>query len=125
MTIASGATAVQAVPPDPFLELFGTQQAGRELNFWVHGEPGAEAFLYLGRSPVVIDLPGQHQEQLTTVERLYTLGPLPPTGKRKVTLVLPAWLPVGFTFFSQGEVVLAGGEHRRTNSIPVVLRYLP
>ena len=124
-SVAAGASAEEAIPGDPFLELFGTQQAGRVISLWVHGEPGASAFVHLGRNAIVQPQAGQYVEQLTTRERSFSLGTLPPSGKKKLDFTIPGWLPIGFTFFAQGEVVFAGGEHRLTNSTPIVLRHLP
>ncbi|MCB9914338.1 MAG: hypothetical protein H6828_04190 [Planctomycetes bacterium] len=109
-------------PADPYLQRFGTLQAGRQQTFWVYGTPGDTAVLHLGRSPLVSVDPTQEMDDLISHERSVTLGPLPASGRLSYTFTIPGWLPRGFRFFAQAETTTPGGQRLSTNSLPLVLR---
>lgn len=120
-----GATVETPSPADPFVTQFGTHQAGRQLTFRVHGPPGADAILHLGRSPLIVPQAPSPVPQLTSRERSFLLGPIPPSGEAVFTFVVPQGAPIGFSFFAQAEVAIAPGDQRLTGSIPIVVRHDP
>jgi len=113
----------------------GVLRAGRATSFknpglttlTLHGFPGAQATLLLGRRPIVLDDPTVAVELLVDPAAVLPLGTMPASGKLDYDLPLgPAWpkslmdgTPV---FFAQAELVYAGGDVRRTNSVPIVLQ---
>jgi hypothetical protein len=119
-----GSTITLGVPADPFLERTGTLQAGRKQTFWINGTPGDQVTFFLGRSPIVAVDGAQEMDNLVTHERAYNLGAIPATGRLKFEFTIPTFFPTAFSFFSQAEVTTASGS-RLTNSLPIVLRYLP
>jgi len=117
-----GATATKVTPPEPWLGRENVPLAGGQARFYVHGQPGDEVTLFLGRSPVVVPLPGVEVEQLTSEERSFPLGPIGPSGVVTFVMNLPPALVPGFSFFGQARI-LRGGSELRTNSVPMVLRF--
>jgi hypothetical protein len=112
---------VQPADGDPKLLLFGSTEAGSVVRFKVYGPPGADALLYLGRKPKVISEPGVEIELLTPMSVTWPLGTIPPEGVLTRNYTIRPLKP-GFTFYSQAELTLAGGEVRRTNSLPIIVR---
>jgi hypothetical protein len=119
--IQNGGVSSLAPSPDPLLERVLVPQAGGTLQFHVRGEPDDVVTLFLGRSAVVVPLPGVAVEQLTSEERNFELGLLTPTGVVTFSMPTPPSLPKGFTFFAQARIDRLGSEFR-TNSVPIVLR---
>jgi len=121
---AAGICASNQVQPaggDPKLLLVGSTTASSPVTFEVHGPPGAKAVLYLGRKPTVVSEPGVDIERLTAKNVVWSLGTIPAGGVLTQHYTIPPMRP-GSTFHSQAEVTLAGGEVRRTNSVPIIVR---
>ena len=91
------------------------------VTFQVHGPPGAEALLYFGRKPKVIPEPGVGIELLTPMSFAWPLGTIPDGGVLTHGDTIRPLKP-GYTFYSQAELTLQGGEVRRTNSVPIIVR---
>jgi hypothetical protein len=117
----SGGTGSLVIPPVPWLERGLTPQAGGTVEFHVRGEPGDVVTLFLGRSAVVVPLPGVEIEQLTSQERSFDLGAIGATGVVTFSMPTPPLLSQGFAFFGQARI-LRNGLELRTNSAPIVLR---
>lgn len=117
-----GSTHVEATPDDPLLRVDGTPTQGGLITFRVHGPPGAVAGLWLGRSLRVVATPPTQVESLVTNDRFFVLGTISASGVLQRNLVVPAYLPDGFVFGAQAELLYPGGDTRRTNSAPIVVR---
>jgi hypothetical protein len=109
-------------PDDPVLSTSGTPSAGQAVTFTLRGPPGAQATLWLGRGLFVNSTPPVAIEELVPRNRVFHLGPIPPTGTVSRTFLVPLGMPVGAGFAAQAEVVLPSNEIRRTNSCPIVVR---
>jgi hypothetical protein len=116
-----GGTAVYSPTGEPWLERDPAPQSGGVVTLHVRGEPGDLVTLYLGRSAVVVPIPGVEIEQLTSEERAFDLGVVGAAGVVSFALPTPISWPSGFTFFGQARV-LRNGVELRTNSAPIVLR---
>jgi hypothetical protein len=122
--LLDGGAMAQAMPDDPFVQRFGTLQAGRLQTFWIHGTPGDAATLHLGRSPLITEDPLQAMDDLISHERSWSLGPIPPSGSIQRSFTIPLGFEQGFEFFAQAETDSPTNERRSTNSIPLVIRHL-
>lgn len=118
---AGSGTIVQAVPEDPTLDLTGTPTAGSAVQFVVQAPPGSVARLYFGRAPILVADGLAVVERLAPYARVVNLGTVPASGQVTLSWTIPA-VPRGTFLVAQAEVVLQGGELRRTNSVPVVVR---
>lgn len=78
--------------------------------------------LVLGRSCIVQETLADDVEVLTTSERKFLLGVIPPTGVLELSFVVPSYLPEGFLIATQAELLLPNGVRRHTNSAPVIVR---
>lgn len=106
---------------DPVLELAGTPVAGQSIQFVIHGAPGGNVRLHLGRTPILVPVPSGRIEKLVSSERVFALNNLPVSGSITKNVLIPGNLPTGFTFWAQAEVVV-NGQSYRTNSIPALIR---
>jgi hypothetical protein len=106
---------------DPILRTSGVPLPGQMITFTVTGPPGAQATLWLGRGLIVNSTPPVAIEELVPRARDFQLGPIPASGVVSRSFIIPP-MPMGAGFAAQAEVVLAGGETRRTNSCPVIVR---
>lgn len=119
-----------AAPTDPTLERMGIPVRGffgGPLTLRVHGDPGAKTRLFLGREPQVVT--GRNIEIELLLERVVTidLGNMPNKGYVDYVLQLGPKLPHTYLFtgrqiIAQASCVYPGGDLRRTNSVPLVLR---
>ena len=129
--VAVGIANVTATPDDPTLERIGLPVSGffgGSVKLRVRGDPGAKTRLFLGRQPHVA-APNPNIEVELLLEPLVTidLGHIPSKGFVTYTLKLGPDLPSSFLFtgrqiIAQASCVYPGGELRRTNSVPLVLR---
>jgi hypothetical protein len=117
----AGANQFLIAPDDPVLVVSGTPLPGQVISFTLSGPPGAPATLWLGRGLIVNPTPPVAIEQLVPHARVFQLGPIPASGVVSRSFVIPP-MPIGAGFAAQAEVVLQGGETRRTNSCPVIVR---
>jgi len=119
-----GGTWSTPVPEWASLEIAGSQTGGGTVTFTAHGPPGANLRVWLGRFAEVVPSPNPTipVERLCQWLRAAAPGNLPASGQRSVDQPLPHWLPRGFTFWVQAELVANGGEVLRTNSLSVVVR---
>jgi hypothetical protein len=115
-------TVTAAVPDDPTLDLVGTTAAGNSVQFVVRAPVGSVATLFIGRNLVVIADGLATIEQLGTHARAAHLGVVSGAGQATVSWNIPAALSTGTLVVAQAELVLPGGELRRTNSVPIVVR---
>ena len=69
----------------------------------------------------MIPEPGVEIELLTPMSVAWPLGTIPADGLLTRNYTIRPLNP-GFTFYSQAELTLAGGEVRRTNSVPIIVR---
>ena len=120
--IVSAGTVTAAVPDDPTLDLVGTPAAGSNVQFVVRAPVGSITTLYVGRNAVVIADGLATIEQLATHARAAHLGVVSGSGQVTVSWNVPANLSTGTFLIAQAELVLPGGELRRTNSVPIVVR---
>ena len=125
LDITSNGPVVTPSPADPTLSIYGTFQAGRELQIRVDGPPGAYAALTLSHMPVVRSLPGEDMDELVQPGHTFQLGPVDASGTASFRFVLPRDLSLGYSLFAQAEVTPVGGTRTRTNSVPIVISYLP
>lgn len=123
--IAAGSGVDPATPNDPYLERFGTLQAGRQQTFWVYGDPGDQVTFYIGRAPTVTVDPTQFMDDLVSHQRSYNLGTIGASGRKQFLFTIPSWFPTAFDFYVQSATTNGSGQRTLTNSIPMVLRYLP
>jgi hypothetical protein len=119
--ITSG-TDVQPPLPDPSLTVSGNPAPGSPVQFTLDGPPGATAVLSFGRNPVVQSDPNTVIEVLVPPLRNVNLGTIPASGSVSFTWPIASVLQPGSRLLAQGRVALSGGEVRRTNSVPVILR---
>jgi hypothetical protein len=119
--IEAGGSVRPAATPDPVLERGLPPMTGSPASFHVTGQPGDLVTLFVGRSAVVVPLPGVEVERLTSEERQFDLGTIGPSGTVSSSLPMPPAFPQGFAFFGQARILRSGAE-LRTNSVPVVLR---
>ena len=118
----TGAGAVlPSSPDDPTLDLVGATAAGNLVQFDVTAPPGADVLLYLGRKPIVTPDPTVEIELLTPMSVKWPLGTVPASGGVSKSYKIRPLNP-GFDFYAQAEVTYPGGDVRRTNSIPLVVR---
>jgi hypothetical protein len=121
--ISSTTNVEHAVPDDPTLRMSGTPTVGAELTLAVSAPPGTAVRLVLGRAPIVIPGPGLQEDRLTTRNRVFDLGIVPPTGSsRGMDYFVPSSAELGSLLVFQGEITLPDGTIRRTSSIPAVVR---
>lgn len=118
---SSGGTGSTVLPPVPWLERGPSPQAGGSVEFFMHGEPGDVVTLFLGRSAVVVPLPGVEVEKLTSEERSFDLGAIGAAGFVTFAMPTPLSMSQCFTFFGQARILRQGTE-LRTNSAPIALR---
>jgi hypothetical protein len=117
-----GGTFTQPTPDDPSLTSFGSVVPGGLVQLLLQGPPGASALLRFGRTAIHALDPGIVIERLTPAALLVTLGTLPAGGTAGFDWHVPAsWSP-GTKLFAQAELTLPGGEIRRTNSGPFIVR---
>lgn len=133
-------------PEDPTLERIGTPvgpfgpgtggtqgnptaagSSASSVTLRVHGNPGSFTRLFLGNRPQVKSNANIAVELLLV--RMFTidLGFMPASGSIDYELRLgPEWQkpfgPVAGMLFAQAACIYPGGEIRRTNSVPMVLR---
>jgi hypothetical protein len=120
----------QVTPPDPRLERLSTPVSGffgAPVTLRVHGEPGAFTRLFLGTEPLLVANPNIEVEALVKKRVTIDLGFMP--GKGFVDYALPLGPDWPKSFYGGGRLILGqasciypGGELRRTNSLPLVLR---
>jgi hypothetical protein len=108
-------------PPDPCLTATGSGLVGTQLTFTVHGQPGDEARLRVGRQMVVQDVPSVFEDRLTVALRSYALGVLPASGTATFTMNVPGILPPGAILIAQASTT-SPQETRLTQSVPIVVR---
>jgi hypothetical protein len=92
------------------------------VQFVVRAPVASVATLNFGRSPIVIADGAAAIEQLAAPSRVAHLGAVPGSGEVTLTWNIPTALPVGTFLVAQADLVLPGGELRRTNSLPIVVR---
>jgi hypothetical protein len=119
--IQSGGTVVAAVPDDPTLDFVGVAMAGSPVQFVVRAPVGSQARLNFGRAPILLADGLAVIERLAPSARVVNLGVVPASGQVTLNWIVPA-LPSGTWLVAQAESVLQGGELRRTNSVPVIVR---
>ncbi len=120
-----GSIATESSPSDPYLERYGTLKAGRQQTFWINGAPGDQVIFYIGRSPSITIDSTQTMDDLVSHERAYSLGAIDGTGRKKFLFTIPSWFPEAFNFYVQAATIDGTGQRTLTNSMPIVLRYLP
>jgi len=109
-------------PDDPSLTSSGSVVPGGLVQFLLEGSSGASAVLAFGRTAILVPEPGIVIERLTPNTRVVSLGTLPAGGTATFDWHVPAsWSP-GTMLFAQAELTLPGGEIRRTNSVPLIVR---
>lgn len=123
--IQAGSVMTTPVLDDPFLQRTGLLKAGEQQTFTIHGQPGDVVTFYIGRSPTITVDPLQEMDDLVSHERAYTLGVIPPSGRKTFVFTIPTWFPTAFHFFVQAATTNSSGERLLTNSMPIVLRELP
>jgi len=117
-----GSDPVPMTPNDPMLRIVGTPTAGQVVTFEAYAPTGSTVDLVLGRSCVVNGSASSDVEELTSHDRVFSLGTVGASGKINRTFTIPSYLPRGFVFAAQTEVHLSGGQLRRANSVPIVVR---
>ena len=117
-----GGTLVQPPLVDPTLTVTGNPAGGSSVQFAIDGPSGAVAVLSFGRGAIVQVDPNTVIEKLTQALRSVNLGALPASGTVSFTLPLSSTLHPGAKLFAQAAVTLPGGEVRRTNSVPIIVR---
>lgn len=120
--VISGGTFTNPNPDWATLEVTGSQTGGGNLVFTANGPPNANLRLWLGRFAVVQPSAGIPIERLCQWLRGAAPGNLPASGQLSVNQPLPHWLPRGFTFYAQAELVTNTGQVLRTNSLSIVMR---
>jgi hypothetical protein len=110
-----------ATPRDPILDFVGTPMPGANVQFVVRAAPGSLARLNFGRAPILVTDGLALVERLAPTALVVDLGIVPPSGQISFSWIIPA-LPTGTLLVAQAENVLQGGELRRTNSVPVIVR---
>ena len=117
---------VHAVPDDPVLERLDEPvvAAGSTVRLRLTAQPGSFARLFLGPQAQVLPKPGSYLELLLVKQSVVSLGVVPASGVVSYHLDLSpaAGYAPGTTLFAQAVSVYPGGEHRPTNSVPMVLR---
>src|SRR5439155_22690584 len=119
--ITGQGTVTVVAPADPCLTVAGSGVAGTQLTYTIHGQPGDQARLRLGRQMVVNHLPNVFEDQLTIPLRGYSLGVLPASGQASFTLTVPTSLPPGFVIVAQGSTTSPSGQASLTQSAPVAV----
>lgn len=122
IVVTAGASLQVPAIEDPTLRTLGPVLPGGVLSFRANAAPGSSVDLLLGRLPAVVDLGGPEEDLLLIEVRRFPLGVVGASGEIGFDFTTPAQVGDGFTFFTQAEVTLPGGERRFTNSVPVVLR---
>jgi hypothetical protein len=117
-----GGTILQPTPDDPTLTALGTPLAGGVFTLRVHGPAGALADVVLGRRPILAGTPALDEEQLTPVNRVFHLGPIPANGTASLNYPVPASWAQGFSVVFQGRLTLGDSSLRYTNSLPAILQ---
>lgn len=107
---------------DPTLVATGSPSPGGQMQFQLDAPPGSSAILYFGRNAILASDPNIEIERLTPASRTVNLGTIGGTGQASFTWPIAGMLPVGTRLIAQAQVTLPGGEIRRTNSVPVILR---
>lgn len=119
----SGGSHVASAVPDPTLRLLEPVFPGSTATLRVAAPPGASARLAIGALPVVQAVGGALDEDVLVARgRAIDLGVVPSNGVLGWNLEVPATWPAGTVVFAQATVELPGGETRRTNSVPIVVR---
>lgn len=109
-------------PEDPRLALSALPGAGQALTILLEAPPASTALIWFGRQWIVQPTPGVAIENLVTRDWVRPLGVVGPSGTITIPFTVPAVLPPGTYFGLQAELVLPGGEIRRTVSRPLVVR---
>lgn len=122
IVVHPGGTQVHPTSDDPLLSVSGIPTAGSPVQFLLEAPAGATAVLYFGRSALLVPTPNVVIEQLTQRARTVNLGTIPASQQATFTWPIAAALPAGTRLFAQAEITLPGGEVRRTNSVPVIVR---
>jgi hypothetical protein len=116
-----GSHAVMVSPDEPTLDTSGSNGPGQPVTFTLHGTPGSQATMWIGRGLIVQSTPPIAIDLLVPQARVFALGVVPASGVVSRTFTIPATLPTGFAFAAQGQEILSSGEIRRTNSAPIVV----
>lgn len=120
------ANKLQPSPADPLLERLDEPVVGPGATARVRltAQPGTFARLFLGTQPQVAPKPGSYLELLLVKQTVVSLGVVPASGvvTHHVDLDPASGLAPGDVLFAQVVAVYPGGEHRPTNSVPMVLR---
>jgi hypothetical protein len=116
-------SAQSVVPADPCLVVAGSGIPGTQITYTVHGQPGDEVRLRLGRQMTIEDLPFVYEDRLVVPLRGFALGQMPASGSVSFSIVVPGTLPPNFVLVAQASTVTPGtGESRLTQSAPVAIR---
>jgi hypothetical protein len=118
-----GAFDISVAPIDPTLELVGTPLPGGSVQLNVYGSPGSVVRLAIGRSPLIVPIPGVRVEKLVSHDMVLFLGLMPASGVISQTFPLRSGSAPGTLLLAQAFMndPLAG-ESRRTNSVPMIMR---
>ena len=116
---------ITAVPADPTLERLSDPVVGpgKTVTLRVTANPGSFTRLFLGTVAQVSPTPNTFLELLLVKQTSVGLGFIPASGfvDYQLSLDPSAGYPPGTTLYAQA-VANYPGEHRRTNSLPLVLR---
>ena len=107
---------------DPTMRLLDEPTPGANLTFRVDAPPGSDVDVVLGRNPVVVDVPGLEEDVLTTTNRVFHLGIVPPEGVVSLNFPTSAAWPKGFVLVFQAVATYPDASVRRSHSVPVVFR---
>lgn len=115
-------TLESPVDADPHMTQLNTATPGGLLPFRITAPPGSMVDIVFGRGLDFIATPGLEEDVLVQRLRVFNLGVVDGTGVKDFTLIAPAYLPTGFAFHAQAEIVYPDATLRRTNSVALILR---
>ncbi|MCP3918090.1 MAG: hypothetical protein GY711_21285 [bacterium] len=113
-----------AFPADLTLERLSTATPGAMVGLRVHGAPGLNVRVYIGKSPLRV--PANNPaviERLTSEEWVKPVELIPAAGHIDVFLRIPVDADKGYAIFCQATAVdIATQSFQRSNSVPIVVR---
>lgn len=117
----TGAGSFVVEDGQPWFTLSGANSPGGAATFSFHAEAASSLRAFLGRRPVVTELPGFQVPLFHTAERGLSLGSAPPAGLLDLPWTIPV-LPAGTLIHVQGSRTLPGGQSELSNALTLVVR---
>lgn len=119
--ISNQGTLIQPVLADPSLErTSGALVAGQPVTFVLHGAPGTQLRLRLGRRPIVDPLAPGYEDRLVEQLRGYDVGVCPPSGSLAFDIGTSSATPLGALLVFQALAFDGSGASELSASWPLI-----